>query len=481
MKSGFNGTNWFEASTDLTDSYIVGSAPPSGFTLRFRGDKAETFEVLMNEVNALIAFKEKCDYADVELNVIYTAGLDDFTPVQHETAVSQLLSAGVKVIAVQADNEYYNKEKANFNFEYYKSKFLPVRDFIYNLDSSIPFVIFLAPRPSSTAIKGSRNIHRKWNDEVKEYLATASEKDSVCIHIYPDGREIPTVKTTPAKRVVDETLDEELDTYYTNLAEEAFVDNHFDVILEYLNADFPDKPIYVTEFGIGSPGKLKNTIGYSQAIFKYWLKYRTKFYCLLEHNGVSLSLAGAMSPATKKDDLSKLHTHSPFADLSTLPRLSLFTFALVSAIPDVIYNQFLEELPETITLDIQENKSVDYYFPFTNTSRYLRINTFTIAKDVNIDDIYIETVYGTTQYSSSGNAPFMSGGSPKSFEISSTEILVPTVIPNIDGTQSIVCSIPEHSLGYLHLSLSKVQEKEPSRPWWCKYFSWANKRKCSKK
>jgi hypothetical protein len=465
MNTGFNGTNWFEASTDFSDMMIAGAVAPNDFTLRFRADKPETFEILMNEANALIELKQKFDYAEKQLNVIYTAGLDTFT-VEQNIAVLNILKDEVNIIAVQADNEYYNKQKANFDFDEYKAKFLPLRDAVAILMPYTPFIIFLAPRPTSGLVEGASNKHEQWNNKAKEYIANAPAKDSICIHIYPDGREMPSTADMPVKRVIDKVsnyFDEELNSKYKSIAQEAMTTDHFDKILIYLETYFPGKPVYVTEFGIASPGSFKNTIGYSQGIFSFWLRYRTKFEALLEHNGVSLSIAGCMSPATKKDDYR-------FPEESTVPRLSFFTYELVSSIPELHQNI------EDVSMITEEG---DYYLTFINTQGSAITSTVTVDTTLDIIDTYGETLMGLSSYSSSGDAPFKSGGSTPDFEIDGVTIIIPEVKPVIAG-EEITLHIPPYSYGFLYVETKLIEEEpEPEpKPRWCKYFKWLFKDKC---
>lgn len=464
MYTGFNGTNWFEASTAYTDRLIVGAAPEKGFTLRFRGDKPETYEILINEVNALIALKEKFDFAYKELNVIFTASLDTFSYGQTIMAINLLIAGGVKIIAVQAGNEYYSKEQANFEFEIYKAKFEPLRNLIRQVDPYIPFVIFMAPRPKEIAENGTRNAHSIWNNQVIEYLKTQPQNDGVSIHLYPDAREIPIVEKNPTKQVVSSDMfSEDLNNYYYLLAEQSFTISYIDSVLSYLDTYLPERKVYVTEFGIGSPGNLKNTIGYSQAIYNIWIKYVDKFYCLLEHNGVSLSLAGSMSPATKKDDTDVLYI-LPGDVLTTVPRLSFFTYKLFNSLMD---NSNLSKLDNIDNLSSVGSNA----FYYVNTEKVEMIYTITVPQTYNVNDTYLESIIGSSQYASSGTTPFMSGGTTPTYEITNSTYLIPTVTNTTDGSHVITAFVPANSFGYLYLETAEIVVENPrKKKWWCKFL-----------
>lgn len=459
MYLGFNGTNWFKVQTEEDAASIAIAAPEQGFVLRYRADKPAL--ALNTELEKVIELKQVFDEVGKEFNIIFTANVD-IPAAEMLDALNVLIEAGVNVVAVEADNEYYAGTQANFDFALYKAKFWPLRQLLYSYYPDIPFTIFIAPRPAEAGIRGGRKDHKQWNDEVKAYMDTeAYEGDGLSLHIYYGAREVPVMSQELPKVQYDPELDyPELDQYYHDMAESAINSDHLDLYLAYLDQNFPDIKIYVTEFGYNNAGGLKNTIGYSMGIYDFWLRAMTKFEAVCEHNGISPTNTGCITPVSAGDLIE---------GESNIKRLSYYTYWLVNELPKT----FIDKLEGADYLVLDKD---DSYFTF-NKLENSAVSIFDIPDNKQFVQGYMVWIGGSgyNYYSSSGSAPYMLKTSTPSYEVFG--IFESALYYDLD-TNAAYAELPEAGFGYVYIELEDKPTEPCKRPWYCSIFPWIRRCKC---
>jgi hypothetical protein len=428
MYYGFNGTNWFRVQTLSDISLMIDAAPKKGFVLRFRADKP--YLPLDEEVQKVIDLHNYFGTSSKEFNVIFTADIDVDAQVMFD-AIDTLIVAGVNVVCVEAGNEYYSKEQANFDFEYYRQKFDPLRNLLLDHHHTIPFSIFLAPRSSDSNILGGRNDHKGFNDAALEYMSTAPSKDGVSIHIYYGGNEAPIIMEALDKQDIrEQEYNEEADVYYQQMYEQSQASDLFEATINYLDDKFEGRDVWITEFGFNSAGTLKNTLAYATAMFAIWAQWKgyPSIKALCEHNGISPTNTGCITPVdTDLDEYEGVNA----------PRTSYFAFQCASNMFDNSYAYPYITLGDTneVSVSVPDDKAI----------------VSAIAKSVS----------GQYYYSSSGKAPFMSRRSDRSFEIDGVKELPVSINGNtVSGT------FPDNSFGVI--VVDTVDIVEPPKPRWCR-------------
>ena len=429
MYYGFNGTNWFRVQTLNDISLMVDAAPKKGFVLRFRADKP--YLPLDEEVQKVIELHNQFDTSSKEFNVIFTADIDADENIMFD-AIDTLIVAGVNVVCVEAGNEYYSKEQANFDFEYYKQKFEPIRQLLLDHYHEIPFSIFVAPRPKDSNILGGRNDHKQFNDDVAEYMKTAPKKDGVSVHIYYGGNEAPVIIDTLDKQdIKEQEYNEEADTYYREMYEQSQASELWEATINYLDEKFEGIDVWITEFGFNSAGTLKNTLSYATAMFAIWAQWRDypSIKALCEHNGVSPTNTGCITPVDSElDDYDGVNA----------PRTSYFAFKCASN----LFNTDSLVFPYITLGDINDVE-------------------VTIPEDKAVVSAIAKNVSGKYYYSSSGKAPFMSRRSDRSFEIDGVKEL-----PVFVNSNTITATLPDNSFGVI--VVETIDVVEPPKPRWCR-------------
>ncbi len=317
--TGFNGQQWFGVFNPATaDSTILLNLIPEGegFTLRFRADKDSN---LLNSIELLKQQNELLKRHNRSMQVIYCTDVVYASPQSVVSNVAGLINAGVAIVAVEADNEFY---AINPDFNYYRSKFLPIRQMLLQSFPTLPFTIFICPRPYDSNgngvkddddILGGRADHRAWNIEVKNYLITAPAFDGISTHIYLNNRELPSIAIPPTKFIYNYNDDyPTLTAYYQKILSEYEANKSlWQRQIDYLNREFPNKDVYVTEFGI-TGSDLRNTWATSYIIYDIFTNYYTNFKYLLLHNGFARTNTGIASWPTMKETGNKLFARSDY-------------------------------------------------------------------------------------------------------------------------------------------------------------------------
>ncbi len=422
MYYGFNGENWFDAADDASNQWVIDATRnDTPFTLRFRIDKPDSNPA---DVDALIALSQKFKDNGKQLKIVYCINVKDENKQLQVDRLKTAINGGVDVVAVEFGNETYSGEQADFDFNIYKGWFEPLKVLIEAEYPSMPLLVFLAPRPKESGVLGGRNDHSTFNNAAIDYI-NANSNCFPTVHIYLNINECPTHATTLAKRKVTlGVLDTELDTHYMNIYNEA-LGNYtllWNSTLNYINTR-TNKPVYITEWGFDNYGNIKNTLATAAIAFYIWTNYYkdTRIAALMQHNGLSKSLPGMISPANKDFDIAEPNSVN-------IRRLDYWVFKL-----------FMDNLPNITTIfDI--SVAGKYAIPITFNS----VTTPFSLDTLEITSSSITILGGKFNYSSSGNTAWMAKGSTRSYEVAPTVIDVtqPFILPaNYFGFYTVTVDI----------------------------------------
>lgn len=449
MYYGFNGTNWFKQSTIDDYELIAEAAPSDRFVLRYRGDKPSL--MITHEIEELLAIKQIFGFKNKKFSIIYTASIDADPDITFAN-IKAVIDEGINVIAVEADNEYYSQNQANFDFDFYRQNFEPLKWKIEDHYPDMPFLLCVAPRPSDSGVLGGRQDHKLFNDAVAEYMENAPAKDGIAAHIYWGARECEVLSTgfpDDNKRIITPQVeDTEMSAYYRDLYSQSVLSTHWEETLSYLFNKF-GRSVYITEFGFNGAGKLKNTLGYAAAMFNIWtnsgIEYRYNVVALCEHNGISPTNTGCITPFDGRfDDYIS----------ANVPRTSYWAFRAAMGA-----RQF--NLPEEGD-PWSYHKGNAFYHNWVDGNG----NTGVSIKDgdvIQAVDLYYMT--GQFWHSSSGKAPFMAKGSQSSYEIDQV-YEIKSVDFTLNENQSILIDNPPGlAFGFVVVHIKpKCNNK---LPWWC--------------
>ncbi|MCC6764669.1 MAG: hypothetical protein IT293_08395 [Deltaproteobacteria bacterium] len=446
--TGFAGSNWFETQTPQDAQWVAEMLPPGGsFTLRYRADKY--VEQPPSTLGDVIQLASDLAAAGKGLRVIYTAGMDVVAgespadlAADNLAGVQTLLDGGVDVIAVEAGNEEYAGVNFDFDFAAYRAVFEPTFSAIHGAYPSLPFSIFLAPRPRDSDgdgniasdpddILGGRTDHAAFNAAVVAFLAGADEAYAVSVHWYFGDDEAPVTVAEPPKYVFNpDNPYPDLDAYFEALYQQGAASTLWPNSLAYLQRVVPTRGAYITEFGFSNASGLKNTMGYSMVMWRVWNTWRTAVVESQMFNGISPSGNGMIFPATPKD-------LNP-AGYVNLRRLDYWLYTLLGGVPLAT-----PELPAVATLADPGT----HRWWFTNPGGAF-VPAFTMS-GVTVRSARVHYVQGQHWYSSAGVCEWMENGSVANYEI--------------DGTESTVVAgalpeIPALSFGYVELELDEITD-----------------------
>ncbi len=435
--TGFNGTNWFDVQTPQDVVWLKEMLPEGGcFTLRYRADKdgAAGAQQLPN----VIALHNDLAAVGKHLDVIYTAAMDA-TPAVNLAGLQTLVNAGVNVISVEAGNEEYSQNKFNFDFAAYRAAFEPIYEAIVLEYPTMPFSIFLAPRPrdsdgngvpnSPGDILGGRNDHKHVNDDAIAFLATAPANYAVSVHFYFNENEVPvSASPVPGLAFNPAVFSQDHETYFDQLYHQALASNLWTASIAYLDRVVPGRKRYLTEFGHSNAGALKNTLGYSMAMWRVWNQYRGNFEQALMHNGISPSGTGFIFPYSPGKDVNQSTTN--------MRRLDYWLYSMLTRVP-----LNTPELPTSTTLN---GVGTTTMFWFSNDGEAYTPNISFAGCD--LQSASITFVQGQYWYSSSGVTEWMNNGTLPNYSIGGTTTLTGATLPQI----------PRRSFGYLTLQTGEL-------------------------
>jgi len=431
--TGFNGTNWFDVQTTQDVAWLKEMLPEgTGFTLRYRADKFTAAGPTSTELDKVIALHNELAAVGKPLKVIYTAAMDA-TPAVNLAGIQTLVNAGMNVIAIEAGNEEYTQNKFNFNFEAYRAAFEPIFVAVNNAYPTMPFSIFLAPRPrdsdddgvpnSPGDIMGGRNDHKTINNAAIAFLNGAHPNYAVSVHFYFNENEVP-VAANPVSGIAFNPANSypTLESYFDQLYHQAAASNLWSASISYLDRKIsPTRKIYLTEFGHSNAGALKNTLGYSMTMWRVWNQYRGRFEQTLMHNGISPSGTGFIFPYSAGKDVNQGTTN--------MRRLDYWLYSMLTRVP-----LNTPELPAALQLGTP-NQTTMYWF--TNDGEAYTPNVSFSGCD--LQSVTITYVKGEHWYSSSGVTEWMNSGTVPNHEITGTQTITGATVPQI----------PRRSFGYV--------------------------------
>lgn len=395
MYYGFNGENWFDAADDTSNQWVIDAVDnETPFTLRFRLDKPDSNPA---DVEALIALHQKFTANGKQLKVVYCINVKDENKQLQVDRLETVINGGVNVIAVEFGNETYSGEQANFDFSIYRNWFEPLKLLIEAKYPNMPLLVFLAPRPKESGVLGGRNDHSSFNNAAIAYINSYNNCFPT-VHIYLNVNECPTHATTLAKRKVTlGVLDTELDAHYNAIYNEAKSNfkSLWDKTLSYIFGA-TGKKVYITEWGFDNYGNIKNTMATAAIAFNIWTSYfnDSRIEALMQHNGLSKSLPGMISPANKDFDIADPNSLN-------LRRLDYWVFKMFIECKNSFGFSTVIDRPGT------------YYIPVDFNSELPEIvynNTEMVSEEASV-------LGGQFVYSSCGNTAWMAKGSTRSYEV----------------------------------------------------------------
>ncbi len=205
---GVNGANSTEVMTGEVKQYVVDATGNNTFVFRYRPTHSGTGGAAAgkgfpSDIDSVVSLVNYFNTHDKKITIIYCLDLQT-DATSNYNAIEYLLNKSVPVKCIEAGNEEYAREKFNFVFASYKAAFRPVQDLINAKYPTIPFSIFLAPRPSDGGMAGGRSEHKTFNDAVINYMRTeADPEDEISIHIYFNSAEIAALSDTSLPQTVN--------------------------------------------------------------------------------------------------------------------------------------------------------------------------------------------------------------------------------------------------------------------------------------
>lgn len=296
----------FETYTDSISNEYLLDCYNSGDTMSFRLRMEE--KKGFKSVLPYISFKNQA--AKKGITVKFMVCIDDATlPVTNLANITALKNAGCYVTDVELFNEFYSndpdgtKGTCSFDFACYKSKFLPQINAIKAAYPNTRFFFCLAPRPQGYGINGERGDHTRWNDSIKNYIAS-NPFYHITYHLYFNAKDCDTLSYSITPQVINGSYNKYLDDYYAEMRRELYASTLMQSVDRYLKAEFPNKLAAYTEVGIiggdperGNTASIRNT--YVYADFIYYLLTHIDAYEIDIH--ALITLAGIISPASKLD------------------------------------------------------------------------------------------------------------------------------------------------------------------------------------
>lgn len=388
MLTGHNQENFFLASDSQSIGWLIDSIPQGEeYCFRFRQDKEDSDT---GDIAKLIELNNTFKVNNRILKVIYCANVKkEATIVKND--IDFLINSGVDIIAVEFGNETYAATHADFNFNIYKDWFEPLRSLIHTTYPTMPCLVFLAPRANESGVLGGRNDHSIFNNAAIEYISTHASIFPVA-HIYFNSRECPVLSTPLEERdFIPGAYYIDLDNFYRTVREEAQAQlSLWDKTLSYI-VQSTGKKVYITEWGFDNYATIKNTLAIGDIAWRIWNSYSKddRITLLLQHNGLSMALAGFICPSKKQDS-------------ETTPN--------VRRVDYWVYKMF------RACSNIQETISAPgvYQFPC-----YLGDNPTVLdySDDLEVEKTENFLITGENIYSSSGATEWMSKNSTPSYEI----------------------------------------------------------------
>lgn len=279
------------------------------FRFRVFDDKLDsvTREIDIDGIYDLLILNDTLNANGITLSGVFCVDyqLDVNTLIEY---IDMFKTFGVKIIAIEGDNEAYSK----LTWEQYIAYIKPMRDALLVAYPDLPFLYPSAGRPSDSDnngilkspgdILGGRSAHKVWNDKLAIHISTAPPIDGIVTHLYPNQYEMAESSQVPMEVVFYYTVfNQEMENYYNDVISEtqnAVV--HYQKTFDYLSWRFPNRDIYVTEFGTPTES-MRNSIAFSNYIWTVLNQFHGKAKYWFFHNGFSPTTAGSKYSSRRTD------------------------------------------------------------------------------------------------------------------------------------------------------------------------------------
>lgn len=321
-------------------------------------------------------------------------------------AFDKFREAGIDIIASRMDNETYAKAALNNNWTLYMTYCTPIINEL-TAKGFTGSIIFPIRRPAEAGTWNANaipfiNSNPQFAPDCHPYY----NKESAPVLVDIDaGRELP-------KEVVSGNYLSSKDIFYSTLYSEITEGNFYQEFINYHRTNFPNKKLWITEFGppVGV-GQISGTIGY-EACFDWFLNKTLNdqdiIAAVCRFNGAGIT--GSITPLSKYDISST--------------------------------NQFIKRLGYYTLRNFLHNKDQNV-ISYHNLTREVKDLTtvISIPQGMRLQGAYFECLAGSNFYSSSGSCAWWNTGSVKAYEISDV---------------SVYDFIPELSYGYIHYTLEPI-------------------------
>lgn len=431
---GHNGSNTPENLNETTIQWLTDMVQPGQtWTYRFRADKYDG-PVPETVLASVVDLHEAFEDAGKHMAVIYDFHVRGNSAADNLVGFNYLQDAGVNIVAVQFGNEEFSEQ--NFNWQAYEDLFTPTLEALSSFNGDRLF--FAAPRPANSTIAGGRRDHNNWDEALKTFLAGKPASYAVAWHIYYNGRNCPVLDQLLGQFQYTGAYMPTIDSLYREMWECMLPNDHWDATYNYILTNFPDRHVWITEFGPPSAtGDLQNTLAIHMAEFNTWQLNKYRFTSICKHNGLTSEWAGIISSKKSPDSES---------DSGYVRRMSYWTYML--------FRESEQAVPYSPGLTLSTGTHQLWYINDTNEDLVASFS----AETGPVASQSTRFIQGNTFYSSSGATAWMARGSAAGLEVTGIST----------GT-----GLPAMSFGYITITIGlQVEDPNPpcKRPWWCALF-----------
>lgn len=394
------------------------------------------------------------------LRLIWVANCLSASMEDNLNAIIYMVSNGVRITHVEADNEAYSKGKYK-NFDAYFNKYFTLFYELRQIYPEIKFSICLAPFNKGV------EAHELWNEgalRFKDSFDCASIHFYYNEHVHEDevGLGDAFESFPELHNPVDFTEgNEQLQKCFEALRGGLFNNGGWENEIQAVKEFFPGKPILITEFNTKPAERFCNTLVNEAWVFMTFLQHDEAIDVLCVHNGSAPAGYGRWSKWDKRDNV-------PMK--GQVRRLGFYALQLISEI-DALNSFPAANSPMTIM------SAGKFYAYFTNLFNAPVEFIISAPVGLRIVSSTINYVQGSRLYSSSGSTGWMPSNQPSSYEID-----------GIDREVFTNHQLPSFSFGYICFEVVPDTPQEPTpkpvRPvaWWRKLLQkWFGMRAASKR
>jgi len=338
------------------------------------------------------------------LRLVWVANCLSASVIDNINAIAYMVSNGVRITHVEADNEAYSKGKYK-NFDAYFNKYFTLYYELKQIYPEIKFSVCLAPFN-----KGIES-HQLWNAGA---IKNKDVFDCVSIHFYYNENvhddEVGLSNAFEMFPELHSPVDfmegnEQLQNCFELLRNGLFNNGGWENEIEAAKESFPGKPILITEFNTKPAERFCNTLVNEAWIYTTFLQHDEAIEILCVHNGCAPAGYGRWNRWNKQDGIPVF---------GQVRRLGFYAMQLISEIDEI--NSFhAASSPMTI---MSAGKFYAYYTNLFNAPIDFIIST---PVGLKILSPTINYVQGSRLYSSSGSTGWMPKNQPPSYEIDGIE------------------------------------------------------------